>query len=104
MIDPNFFTQPPLPDEPTDAAPGSIEKIEIMRERYLSGCHIHHPDDAKDARFRARAGRMQAEGILTDEEDDAVKAMRALGLPARVIREKLKLKHRDLERALREID
>lgn len=41
----NDVFQPPLPPYSTNAIPGSLEKIEIMRERYLSGYHIHHPND-----------------------------------------------------------
>ena len=35
-----------MPDSPTDALPGSQEKIEVMSRRYQSGKHLHHPDDA----------------------------------------------------------
>ncbi len=38
-----------LPEEPTDARPGSEEKIRIMAARYERGEAIFHPDDA-DAR------------------------------------------------------
>ena len=36
-----------LPD-PTDAVPGTTEKIEIMRRRYNAGEELHHPDDRSD--------------------------------------------------------
>lgn len=35
---------PPLP-EPTDAEPGTPEKIEIMAARYAAGLAIRHPAD-----------------------------------------------------------
>ena len=37
-------TQPPLP---TDARPGSEEKIRVMQKRYRLHMHLHHKDDAK---------------------------------------------------------
>ncbi len=36
-----------LPPKPTDAPPGSLEKVLVMAERYISGYHIYHPLDAK---------------------------------------------------------
>lgn len=36
---------PPLDDSPTQLEPGSEEKIELMRQRYLAGKRIIHPDD-----------------------------------------------------------
>jgi len=38
---------PPLPEEPTEALPGSAERIEVMRERDTEGCHVRHPDDGQ---------------------------------------------------------
>ena len=38
----------PLPPEPTRYAPGTPEKVAVMRSRYLAGYHIHHPQDASD--------------------------------------------------------
>lgn len=37
----------PLPPEPTKAVPGSKEKVEVLRRRYLDGYSLWHPDDAK---------------------------------------------------------
>ena len=68
--------------QPTDAAPGSLDKIRVMCERLKRGEHIHHEDDhrllasierqfkmaaviqqaAKDARDAARAKR-EASGV-----------------------------------------
>lgn len=42
----NFYGQPPLPDEPTDALPGSEEKIRVLMERAAKGQALFHPDDA----------------------------------------------------------
>lgn len=39
--------QRPLPPYPTDAFPGTDEKIEVMRKRYARGYHLHHPDDKR---------------------------------------------------------
>lgn len=36
----------PLPPEPTDAPPGSLEKIEVMEARALAEVAIFHPEDA----------------------------------------------------------
>lgn len=36
----------PVPPEATQALPGTPEKIEVMRQRFLVGQHIHHPGDA----------------------------------------------------------
>jgi hypothetical protein len=37
----------PLPPEPTDALPGTDEKMAVMQERDRLGYHIHHPHDAR---------------------------------------------------------
>jgi hypothetical protein len=34
-----------LPEKPTNHPPGSPEKIEVMRLRWINNTHIHHPDD-----------------------------------------------------------
>jgi len=33
------------PDQPTDATPGTEEKIQVMAERAAAGQSLHHPDD-----------------------------------------------------------
>ena len=35
----------PLPDAPTDAQPGSEEKIRILTERAAAGTQLFHPQD-----------------------------------------------------------
>lgn len=40
------ITDRPLPPYPTHHLPGSRDKQNIMRDRYASGYHIHHPCDA----------------------------------------------------------
>jgi hypothetical protein len=37
----------PLPEQWTDSWAGSLEKVQIMRQRAESGVHIHHPHDCK---------------------------------------------------------
>lgn len=37
----------PIPLEPTDAIPGSEEKIQVMRDRWANGYSIHHPNDIR---------------------------------------------------------
>ena len=41
-------TQPP-PFEPTDAFPGSEEKISVLRRRWESGLPLWHPEDVRIA-------------------------------------------------------
>ncbi len=38
---------PPLPSKPTGAYPGTLEKIKVMRRRWLRGEQLHHPLDPK---------------------------------------------------------
>lgn len=38
---------PPPPPEPTDAQPGSPEKLAVMEQRMEAGYAPHHPDDAR---------------------------------------------------------
>jgi hypothetical protein len=35
------------PREPTEALPGTEEKVAVMEARVAAGCHLHHPGDAK---------------------------------------------------------
>ena len=35
---------PPIPHWQTSHRPGSLEKIELMRQRLESGLHLYHPD------------------------------------------------------------
>jgi hypothetical protein len=41
----DFFGRPPLPDQPTDAQPGSEEKILVLMERAQRGQSLWHPKD-----------------------------------------------------------
>jgi hypothetical protein len=43
---PDFYGSAPLPD-PTDARPGTPEKVAVMEERANRGESIFHPEDAK---------------------------------------------------------
>lgn len=36
-----------LPPFPTDAIPGTEEKIQVMRERWANGYALHHPCDLR---------------------------------------------------------
>lgn len=38
----------PLPDAPTDAAPGTAAKVAVLRARAKAGVQLHHPGDARD--------------------------------------------------------
>jgi hypothetical protein len=40
-----------LPAEPTQAQPGSEEKIQILAERAAAGIALHHPDDRRCKSF-----------------------------------------------------
>lgn len=37
----------PLPDEPTDALPGTVAKMDVMSARIEAGYQPHHPLDAR---------------------------------------------------------
>ena len=51
----NHF-QPPNQSEPTQAQPGTSEKLEVMTERYRSGQPLHNPRDTAclDRRYGSR--------------------------------------------------
>lgn len=51
----------PLPSSPTDALPGSLEKMRVMAERLAAGCHLHHPLDADGGSEEKGAGRTDLE-------------------------------------------
>jgi hypothetical protein len=58
---PDGYHTLPLPDRPTEAAPGSEEKIAIMAERAAAGRSCFHPKDAVgrsaiDGELRQRIG------------------------------------------------
>lgn len=42
--------------EPTDAAPGSLEKARILEERAASGQHLFHPGDATTNTWNVHLG------------------------------------------------
>jgi hypothetical protein len=42
----DFNGQPPLPAQPTDALPGSPEKVAVLEERARLGVSLWHPLDA----------------------------------------------------------
>ncbi len=48
--------QPPNRSEPTQAQPGSTEKLRVMIDRYRSGQPLHHPSDATCV-YRLRRAR-----------------------------------------------
>lgn len=43
----NVTGSAPLPDSPTQALPGSKEKVQVMRARAMSNQALWHPGDAK---------------------------------------------------------
>ena len=47
--------EPPNLTEATAAKPGSIEKLQVMAQRYRAGQPLHHPGDAKCLEHRERA-------------------------------------------------
>jgi hypothetical protein len=69
---PDGYNIRPLPDHPTDARPGSEEKIAIMAERAAAGCSCFHPKDAAarsaiDGELRQRSGlHAPADGPVLD--------------------------------------
>lgn len=48
----------PLPDEPTDALPGTPEKEAVMTERAAKGQSLWHPRDPRICRDRPADGRV----------------------------------------------
>ena len=44
---------PPMQADPTDAWPGSDEKVKILAERYRNGCPLHVPGDTTIFRIKA---------------------------------------------------
>ena len=47
--------EPPNQTEATAAKPGSIEKLQVMAQRYRAGQPLHHPRDATCLDHRERA-------------------------------------------------
>lgn len=44
---PDFNGRTPLPVGPTDATPGSLDKLRVLEERASNGLQLHHPLDRK---------------------------------------------------------
>ncbi len=45
--------EPPNRSAPTQARPGSAQKLQVMAERYRSGQLLHHPKDEKLVALRS---------------------------------------------------
>ena len=41
----DYQFEPPNQSAPTQARPGSAQKLQVMAERYRSGQPLHHPND-----------------------------------------------------------
>lgn len=65
------YRKRPDPPEPTAARPGSLEKIDVMRDRWAAGYHLHHPDDFV---FPAAAEMVNLLRYLEGCDDDGVTA------------------------------
>lgn len=62
----------PLPAEPTDAIPGSEEKIKILTERARLGLAIHHPGDLNSVQHRlVREEQLRRELVYGVKKDNA---------------------------------
>jgi hypothetical protein len=46
--------EPPNQSAPTQARPGSAQKLQVMAERYRSGQPLHHPNDETLVAFPLR--------------------------------------------------
>jgi hypothetical protein len=64
------FEPSPAPDfEPTDAMPGSLEKMAVIIDRLERGLPLHHPQDRvccdglSDSAMRELAGRVSRPGV-----------------------------------------
>lgn len=64
---PDFLRAAPLP-APTDALPGSPEKVRVLADRACKGLALHHPLDAGWAAGGARLGALAGEW---GEDEDA---------------------------------
>ncbi len=51
--------RPPNRSEPTQAQPGSSEKVRVMTERYRTGQPLHHSSDATCVLCRHRESLLQ---------------------------------------------
>ncbi len=49
-----------LPNSPTNAEPGSAEKLAVMAQRALDGVSLFHPDDLRIDNVTADAGHLAA--------------------------------------------
>jgi hypothetical protein len=58
----NFSGNTPLPALPTDAVPGSEEKVRVLMLRAEKGVSLWHPDDADRAGPKVRSPRLQQVG------------------------------------------
>lgn len=55
----NHQFRPPNRSEPTQAQPGSSEKVRVMTERYRTGQPLHHSSDATCGLCRHRKSLLQ---------------------------------------------
>ncbi len=51
----DFYGTPPRPGSPTNAAPGSEEKVAVLAKRAAHGEALHHPDDLTAAQVTIEA-------------------------------------------------
>jgi len=65
---PDFLRAAPLP-VPTDALPGSPEKVRVLADRYNKGLALHHPLDAGWAAAGARLEGLAGEWSGGEEDE-----------------------------------
>lgn len=72
VLEPGEAFEPMVEFLPTDARPGSEEKIEVMEQRYNSGLPLFHPADNNRhvVRVGVAGGYGQFEKVVPEGEDD----------------------------------
>jgi hypothetical protein len=72
--------------QPTAAAPGSLEKIQVMCERLANGESLHHPNDNQTCATMEAQHEMAATMILLAKmHREASRVKRELAQPKRVV-------------------
>lgn len=62
--------EPPNRSEPTQARPGSAQKLQVMAERFRSGQPLHHPNDETLVSLPVRKAMWRAVHQIVDPSRD----------------------------------
>ena len=69
-LEPDVAVDDDLDFVPTDARPGSDEKLDVMRQRYETGQPLFHPDDETSQIVKMSDGHGGYRYIEIDEDED----------------------------------